>query len=42
MPADVTASGLNNLRARAKDVGGEMTITSVPDGGTSLRWTAPL
>ena len=42
MPADVTASGLNNLRARSADLGGDMEITSAPDGGTSLRWTAPL
>ena len=41
MPADVTPSGLTNLRARAADVGGDMTITPAPDGGTSLRWTAP-
>ncbi len=42
MPADVTASGLNNLRTRAADVGGAMAIDAVPGGGTSLRWTAPL
>lgn len=42
MPADVTASGLNNLRRRAEAVGGEMVISDAPGGGTALRWTAPL
>lgn len=42
MPADVTASGLNNLRARAEEVGGTMTVTDAPDGGTILRWSAAL
>ena len=42
MPADVTASGLNNLRSRAGQVGGELVITDGPDGGTVLRWSAPL
>ena len=42
MPDDVTASGLNNLRARADQVGGQVSIGPGPDGGTVLRWTAPL
>ena len=42
MPADVTASGLNNLRTRAAAVGGDMIITPAPGAGTTLRWTAPL
>jgi signal transduction histidine kinase len=42
MPADVTASGLSNLRARAEDVGGQLTITAAPGGGTILHWSAPL
>lgn len=42
MPGDVTASGLNNLRQRAREVGGELSITGAPGGGTVLRWTAPL
>lgn len=42
MPADVTASGLNNLRRRAESVGGEMSISEAPEGGTVLRWTTPL
>ena len=42
MPADVTASGLNNLRARAEEVGGHVTVTDAPGGGTAVRWIAPL
>lgn len=42
MPSDVTASGLNNLRARADKVGGTLVLTAGPNGGTALRWTAPL
>ena len=42
IPADVTASGLNNLRARAEQVGGTLTLNAAPGGGTALRWVAPL
>ena len=42
IPADITASGLNNLRARADEVGGTMTVTDAPEGGTILRWVAAL
>lgn len=42
MPSDVTASGLNNLRDRADQLGGSLSITSGPGGGTVLRWSAPL
>jgi len=42
MPADVTASGLNNLAARAEDTGGQLVISEAPGGGTILRWSAPL
>ncbi|MCB0939624.1 MAG: GAF domain-containing protein [Mycobacterium sp.] len=42
MPADVTASGLNNLRRRAAEVGGKLVIGEAPGGGTALNWTAPL
>jgi signal transduction histidine kinase len=42
MPADVTASGLNNLRSRAREVGGQFSVDPGPDGGTVLRWSAPL
>lgn len=42
MPADVTASGLNNLRCRADEVGGQFSVGAAPSGGTVLRWSAPL
>lgn len=42
MPANVTPSGLINLRRRAYEVGGDFTVSDAPDGGTGLRWTAPL
>jgi len=42
MPADVTASGLTNLRVRAEEIGGQLVITAAPGGGTILRWSAPL
>ncbi|MCW1960335.1 MAG: GAF domain-containing protein [Mycobacterium sp.] len=42
MPAHVTPSGLNNLRARAKEVGGELVFATPPGGGTIVRWVAPL
>jgi signal transduction histidine kinase len=42
MPPDVTPSGLNNLRRRAADSGGEFTVGDAPGGGTVLRWIAPL
>jgi signal transduction histidine kinase len=42
MPDDVTPSGLINLRRRAYEVGGDFTVGNAPDGGTALRWTAPL
>lgn len=42
MPAEVTASGLNNLRSRAAEVGGSLTVSGGPGGGTIVRWSAPL
>lgn len=42
MPDDITASGLRNLRARADAVGGQLSVTAAPKGGTVLRWSAPL
>ena len=42
MPADVTPSGLNNLKTRAREVGGELVIEPGPGGGTAVRWMAPL
>jgi signal transduction histidine kinase len=38
----VTESGLRNLRERAERVGGEFTIAGAAQGGTTLRWSAPL
>lgn len=42
MPADVTPSGLTNLRRRAADVGGAFSVRDGADGGTVLSWSAPL
>ncbi|MEI6252892.1 MAG: GAF domain-containing sensor histidine kinase [Mycobacteriaceae bacterium] len=42
MPPNVTASGLNNLRSRAEEVGGTLQVTDAPGGGTVVRWSAPL
>ena len=42
MPAEVTPSGLINLRRRAYDVGGDFTVAGAEGGGTVLRWSAPL
>ena len=42
IPAEVTPSGLDNLRARAEEVGGHVTVTDAPGGGTAVRWIAPL
>ncbi|WP_285033812.1 GAF domain-containing sensor histidine kinase [Mycolicibacterium sp. lyk4-40-TYG-92] len=38
----ITESGLANLRRRATDSGGDMTIAPGSDAGTILRWWAPL
>ncbi|OBF25069.1 GAF domain-containing protein [Mycobacterium sp. ACS4331] len=37
-----TESGLANLRKRAQDCGGEMSVAAIESGGTELRWWAPL
>jgi signal transduction histidine kinase len=42
MPADITGSGLANLRRRAQDAGGGLALQPAPGGGTHLRWHAPL
>jgi len=43
MPDEFTGSGLTNLRGRAEQAGGELTIESASArGGTRLRWSAPL
>ncbi|MEO3756951.1 GAF domain-containing protein [Mycobacterium sp. B14F4] len=39
---EITGSGLTNLRRRADDVGGSLSLEPVPTGGTKLRWSAPL
>lgn len=40
--APARRSGLDNLAARAREAGGNFTVTTPEDGGTRLRWTAPL
>ena len=40
--AEITESGLGNLRARALSADGRFTVTDRPEGGTVLRWAAPL
>jgi signal transduction histidine kinase len=43
IPADnQRQSGLANLRSRAEQAGGTCCITSRPEGGTLVHWTAPL
>jgi signal transduction histidine kinase len=43
IPADnQRQSGLANMRRRAEQVGGTCRITSPPEGGTLVHWTAPL
>jgi signal transduction histidine kinase len=43
MPADnPRRSGLANMSYRAEQVGGSCEISNLPEGGTRVRWTAPL
>ena len=43
IPADnQRQSGLANMRRRAEQVGGTCRLTSPPEGGTVVHWTAPL
>jgi signal transduction histidine kinase len=43
IPADnQRRSGLANLQWRAEQVRGSCQVTSAPEGGTTVRWTAPL
>lgn len=42
LPADVTEAGLMTLRQRAESVGGSLDVGGAENGGTRLRWTAPL
>jgi signal transduction histidine kinase len=34
-------SGLRNLEQRARERGGDLTVVTLPDGGTRLRWFVP-
>jgi signal transduction histidine kinase len=42
IPAEMTGSGLTNLRRRAEDAGGDFSIARPATGGTHLKWCAPL
>lgn len=42
MSRAVTESGLANIRTRAEQRGGTLSVESVPDGGTAVVWTVPL
>ncbi|MGW5452824.1 GAF domain-containing sensor histidine kinase [Nocardia sp. NPDC003979] len=43
VPPDITRrSGLANLAVRAEKAGGSFHIENRPEGGTTLRWSAPL
>ncbi|MFJ8441711.1 sensor histidine kinase [Kitasatospora griseola] len=42
IPAQGRRSGLRNLEERARSLGGTLTVTAPPNGGTTLNWTAPL
>ncbi|MEU4811681.1 GAF domain-containing sensor histidine kinase, partial [Nocardia fluminea] len=41
-PETTRRSGLANLAARATEMGGTFAITPLPQGGTAMRWSAPL
>jgi len=40
-PTGARGNGLDNLAARAHQVGGTISIDSLPDTGTTLTWTTP-
>jgi signal transduction histidine kinase len=42
LDASIRRSGLDNLKRRADDLDGSLTIESASDRGTQLRWTVPL
>jgi signal transduction histidine kinase len=42
IPEQVARSGLRNLEARARARDGSCTVEALPEGGTRLRWCAPL
>ncbi len=41
-PDNSRRSGLANLHRRAEHLGGSCEISSPPEGGTRVRWAAPL
>jgi signal transduction histidine kinase len=42
MGHDVIEGGLENMRARARKHGGDMTVESEAGAGTVLTWSVPL
>ncbi|MDF3145446.1 MULTISPECIES: GAF domain-containing sensor histidine kinase [unclassified Streptomyces] len=42
IPADGRRSGLRNMAERARQLGGEVELSSPPDGGTTLVWRVPV
>jgi signal transduction histidine kinase len=42
IPAEITGSGLRNLRKRADEAGGSFNVNKVAAGGTKLTWCAPI
>ncbi|GLW03089.1 GAF domain-containing sensor histidine kinase [Streptomyces lavendulae] len=42
IPETCRRSGLRNLAERAERLGGEMSVTRRPDGGTRLEWRVPV
>ncbi|MGW1611571.1 GAF domain-containing protein [Streptomyces sp. NPDC002285] len=42
IPADGRRSGLRNMAERARQLGGELELSSPPEGGTSLVWWVPV
>nr|WP_232376828.1 GAF domain-containing sensor histidine kinase [Amycolatopsis aidingensis] len=42
IPGGVVRSGLRNLRERADQASGAMTVDTAPEGGTRLVWAAPV
>ncbi|MEV0678902.1 GAF domain-containing sensor histidine kinase [Actinosynnema sp. NPDC050436] len=42
LPAQVARSGLHNLEQRATALGGTLSVTADPAGGTRLSWQVPL
>lgn len=42
VPENITESGLRNLRRRAEESGGHLTVEPADGGGTRLCWSAPL